>query len=146
DDLSLPSWAEEYEWDATKAVKIQWQIQAPDGTTGEFWVDDVMFTGASTGTQPGNRTNNTSSSGSYMLAVPVAKNHIAIKYNVPESEFSVNKLSIFDMSGRNIYSRGVAKSKGTIEIRDINVSSGVYFVRLSGQNKSIIGKTMFRID
>lgn len=140
-DFEIPSRADNFEWDATKAVKLQWKVQDSDGTTGEVWIDDVEFHG-STGISANSSLTGSENRSAHLSTDVVSGSSINVRYNVPESGFRPDRLSIFNISGRNIYSRSITNVSGNIKIEGLDLSSGMYFIRLSGSSSNIVRKIM----
>ncbi len=57
-----------------------------------------------------------------------------------EENFSYTTLTISDISGRIVYQKGLQNSESLLILQDLNLQSGIYFLKLSDHYKSITKK------
>jgi len=98
----------------------------------------VYYWNSYTGIEPGREIPKV-----YSLEVPwiVNGSRIEIRYGLPEARKV--EISVYDVSGRNIYSNKVMRNSGFYsEVIDVSkFASGVYFVKVKAGNRTDIRKT-----
>jgi len=146
EDLSQEGWGESKPLDKTQVVKLSWQIQDVDGTSGELWLDDIAAPGA---IPPEGATTEIKSKLSIKNPIlniyPNPFNPVTtISLLLPDSYKENNiTISIYDINGKLVESYNL-KAKANIKLifNGNKYSSGLFFVRVKGDNLNITTKML----
>ncbi len=112
------------------------RIVASSNTTWQWNLDKIIL---STGTSKNSRTSKNLEELVYIYPNPVSsKLQIYYSSNLPEQ----TQINIYDSFGREILSYGFHKQGQSIDVQ--NLSSGIYFIRISNNNKLTYQKTFIK--
>lgn len=73
-------------------------------------------------------------------AVNIYPNPVIDKINIG-SRYDITSVQLFDLAGKEIYS---AKNSNSIDVKENNLSSGIYFLKVSGENFSVNKKVVLQ--
>lgn len=70
----------------------------------------------------------------YMLTPTISNGELTLQYNTQDDDLSI---SFFDLTGRNVYSKSLAKGNGIIKIETKNWPEGIFICNISSQSKLV---------
>jgi hypothetical protein len=121
--------------DKTKLAKIQWKVQAGDGTSGAFAIDNIAFPGADFKLDPpedvGVDKVMTTRSVAKGFTAAFANNAIRVSF-AGASKLAHGKIMLINTRGAMVSSSNIAGGRSiSTGISTAALPSGMYFVRLS---------------
>ncbi|HLV30674.1 MAG TPA: T9SS type A sorting domain-containing protein [Chitinispirillaceae bacterium] len=143
-DLYINSHWEGYNeipFDINNLAKIQWKVQASEGSEGIFAIDNITLVGGNFGLDESSVKNNMSKAAQSSFKTVYSNGKINISFN--NSELSNGKISLINTKGAVVKSLPVSNAKSlSTTLSTDNISNGMYIVRFNA--KGLNGKSIVR--